>query len=179
MSRKDYEEKYTDPGLRERLKEEIKKSGKGGKKGQWSARKSQLLVKEYEKAGGGYRKDNNKEEAASLIEWTDQDWQTIDDAPRARKNGKTRRYLPQKVWKKLPDREKEKVNRMKEEASREGTQKVPWTPAVKKAFKEAGYSEKGHKVKKADWYIKAKELNIKGRSKMKLNELKEAVGKAL
>jgi hypothetical protein len=49
------EEKYTDPELREKIKEEIKASGKGSEPGQWSARKSQLLVKEYEKAGGGYR----------------------------------------------------------------------------------------------------------------------------
>jgi hypothetical protein len=42
------EEKYTDPELRERIKEEIKESDKGGKKGQWSARKSQLLTHKYE-----------------------------------------------------------------------------------------------------------------------------------
>ena len=48
------EEKYTDPELREQIKEELKESDKGGKKGQWSARKSQLLAQEYEKRGGGY-----------------------------------------------------------------------------------------------------------------------------
>ena len=42
------EEKYTDPELRERLKEEIMQSDKGGEPGHWSARKSQLLVREYE-----------------------------------------------------------------------------------------------------------------------------------
>ena len=46
-------EQYTDPELRERIKEEIKASDKGGKKGQWSARKSRLLAREYEKRGGG------------------------------------------------------------------------------------------------------------------------------
>jgi len=56
------EEKYTDSELREKIKEEIKASDKGGEPGQWSARKSQLLVKEYEKAGGGYKgeKDENQ-----------------------------------------------------------------------------------------------------------------------
>ena len=49
------EEKYTDSDLREKIKEEIKASDKGGKPGQWSARKSQLLTKEYEKRGGGYK----------------------------------------------------------------------------------------------------------------------------
>ncbi len=45
MAKRDYEEKYTDPELREKIKEEIKQSDKGGKKGQWSARKSQLLTR--------------------------------------------------------------------------------------------------------------------------------------
>ena len=39
MAKQDYEEKYTHPELRERIKEEIKASSKGGKEGQWSARK--------------------------------------------------------------------------------------------------------------------------------------------
>ena len=55
------EVKYMDPELRERLKEEIKASDKGGEPGQWSARKSQLLVKEYEKAGG-YRGDKDEDQ---------------------------------------------------------------------------------------------------------------------
>ncbi len=53
MASKD-ENKYTKPELREKIKQELMQSDKGGKKGQWSARKSQLLVKEYEKQGGGY-----------------------------------------------------------------------------------------------------------------------------
>ena len=31
----DYDEKYTDPELRRKLKAEIEASSKGGKKGQW------------------------------------------------------------------------------------------------------------------------------------------------
>ena len=33
----------------------IKAGSKGGKPGQWSARKAQLLALRYKKAGGGYR----------------------------------------------------------------------------------------------------------------------------
>ena len=33
-------EKYTDPKLRERIKRDLMRSGKGGRPGQWSARKS-------------------------------------------------------------------------------------------------------------------------------------------
>ena len=47
--------KYTKPELRERIKDRIMESSKGGKPGQWSARRSQLLAQEYEKAGGGYK----------------------------------------------------------------------------------------------------------------------------
>ncbi len=45
---------YTKPGMRKRLFERIKASGKGGKPGQWSARKAQRLALEYKKRGGGY-----------------------------------------------------------------------------------------------------------------------------
>lgn len=46
---------YTKPTMRKQLFERIKAGGKGGKPGQWSARKAQMLAREYEKAGGGYR----------------------------------------------------------------------------------------------------------------------------
>lgn len=46
---------YTKPTLRKRLFEEIKSSGSGGKPGQWSARKAQMLAKKYKESGGGYR----------------------------------------------------------------------------------------------------------------------------
>ena len=46
---------YTKPALRKRLFEQIKAGGKGGKPGQWSARKAQMLAAAYKKAGGGYR----------------------------------------------------------------------------------------------------------------------------
>lgn len=47
--------KYTKPDLRTRLKNQIQRSSKGGAAGQWSARKAQRLVLEYEKRGGGYK----------------------------------------------------------------------------------------------------------------------------
>ena len=43
---------YTKPGLRKRIFNRIKAGGKGGKPGQWSARKAQLLASQYKKAGG-------------------------------------------------------------------------------------------------------------------------------
>ena len=47
---------YTKPGMRKSLFESIKaRETQGTKAGQWSARKSQLLAKQYKAKGGGYR----------------------------------------------------------------------------------------------------------------------------
>ena len=46
---------YTKPSMRKRLFEKIKSGTKGGKAGQWSARKAQLLAKQYKSKGGGYK----------------------------------------------------------------------------------------------------------------------------
>ena len=46
---------YTKPSLRKRLFEKIKAGGKGGAPGQWSARKAQILAREYKAQGGGYK----------------------------------------------------------------------------------------------------------------------------
>ena len=46
---------YTKPTMRKRLFQRIKSGTKGGRAGQWSARKAQLLTSAYKKAGGGYR----------------------------------------------------------------------------------------------------------------------------
>ena len=69
---------YTKPELRERIKERIMAGSKGGKPGQWSARKSQLLVQEYEKAGGSYSGEKN-EKQKSLEKWGKEKWQTKDE----------------------------------------------------------------------------------------------------
>ena len=45
---------YTKPEMRKRQFNAIKAGTKGGKAGQWSARKAQLLATRYKKAGGGY-----------------------------------------------------------------------------------------------------------------------------
>ena len=45
---------YTKPSMRKRLVAKIKAGGKGGNPGQWSARKAQMVAKEYKKKGGGY-----------------------------------------------------------------------------------------------------------------------------
>lgn len=46
---------YTKPTMRKQIFEKIKASGKGGAPGQWSARKAQMVAKEYKAKGGGYK----------------------------------------------------------------------------------------------------------------------------
>ena len=70
--------KYSKPELRERIKNRIMAGDRGGKKGQWSARKSQLLVQEYEEAGGGYKGDKG-ENQKSLEKWSSEKWMTKDE----------------------------------------------------------------------------------------------------
>lgn len=45
---------YTKPTMRRNLFNKIKAGSKGGRAGQWSARKAQMLAKEYKEKGGGY-----------------------------------------------------------------------------------------------------------------------------
>ena len=46
---------YTKPTMRKTLFNRIKAGTKGGKAGQWSARKAQMLARMYKKRGGGYK----------------------------------------------------------------------------------------------------------------------------
>ncbi len=46
---------YTKPTMRKSLFNRIKAGSKGGKPGQWSARKAQMLAKQYKAKGGGYK----------------------------------------------------------------------------------------------------------------------------
>ena len=45
----------TKPALWKRIVSSVKAGSKGGRAGQWSARKAQMLAKEYKAAGGGYK----------------------------------------------------------------------------------------------------------------------------
>jgi len=128
---KDYKNDYTKPELREHLKEEIKKGSKGGKSGQWSARKSQLLVKEYEKQGGSYKHSGKKTTTQkNLTQWTEEDWQTADNKVAIR-DDKTVRYLPKKVWQQLSKNEQQATNDLKVAGSKRGKQTVANPKKVK------------------------------------------------
>ena len=46
---------YTNPTMRKNLVAKVKASSKGGSSGQWSARKAQMVAKQYKAKGGGYK----------------------------------------------------------------------------------------------------------------------------
>jgi hypothetical protein len=46
---------YTKPTMRKNLVASVKAGSKGGKPGQWSARKAQMVAKQYKAKGGGYK----------------------------------------------------------------------------------------------------------------------------
>lgn len=131
----DKADNYDKPDLREKLKEEIKAGDKGGKPGQWSARKAQLLTHEYEKAGGGYLHDERTESQQHLEQWTNQDWRTEDGKP-ADKGDKTARYLPAEAWEKLTPAQRKATNAKKLKGSEEGKDHVPNTKKAKEARKQ-------------------------------------------
>ncbi len=143
----DWDEKYTDPALRARLKDEVVAGDKGGQPGQWSARKAQLLAASYEKAGGRYRGEKD-ETQQHLSEWTEERWQTADGSADARtggpedKGGASRRYLPEQAWEQLSPEEKEATDARKAEGSARGEQFVPNPAAAAEAGRRARAS--GH-----------------------------------
>lgn len=158
---------YTKPELRERIKSRVMASGDGGKPGQWSARKAQLVAQKYESAGGGYS-GAKTEGQKSLSKWTDQKWTTSDGKPAERKGGTTR-YLPEKAWDKLSPGERAATNAKKREGSRKGEQFVANTEAAAEARKEAVYksaSESGA-WQRSEGKNPEGGLNAKGRASLK------------
>lgn len=115
---------YTNPALRERIKNRIMASSKGGKPGQWSARKAQLLAQQYEKAGGGYTGAKTSKQK-SLSKWTKEKWGTKSGKPSTQGAKATgERYLPEKARKSLTAAEYAATSKAKREGTKKGKQFV-------------------------------------------------------
>jgi len=136
MAAKSSDKTYTDPALRDRLKQEIIDGDKGGRSGQWSARKAQLLTHAYESAGGGYLQDAPTEAQKHLHEWTEEEWTTQDGQPAAQDDG-MHRYLPKDAWDALIPEEKAATEQKKHDADAAGHQFAANTDAAKEARAEA------------------------------------------
>ena len=126
---------YTKPELRERIKNRVLAGTKGGKAGQWSARKAQIVAQEYKKAGGGYTGAKTSKQK-SLSKWTKEDWGTKSGKPSTQgKKATGERYLPKKARESLSAYEYAKTSAKKREDLRKGKQfsKQPKSIAKKTA----------------------------------------------
>ncbi|MCE4224833.1 hypothetical protein HCU64_13800 [Methylobacterium sp. C25] len=163
--------KKTDPKLWERVKDEATKSSKGGKPGQWSARKAQMATAAYKKQGGGYA--GGKSEDNHLKQWTEEEW----DTKSGRESGKTgERYLPKKARETLSGDEYARSTAKKRADRAKGKQHSRQPKDV--ARKAAAARRRAHSggPTKADLLKKARAKGIKGRSTMSKGELERALG---
>jgi hypothetical protein len=169
--------KKTDPKLWDKVKKEVTKSSKGGKPGQWSARKAQMATSEYKKEGGGY--EGKKSDDNHLKQWTEEEWGTKS----GKESGKTgERYLPKKAREKLSDSEYKRSTAKKRSDTAKGQQhsKQPDDVAKKTATarktggKSGSTSDRGGSTK-AELMERARKQDIPGRSKMSKGELERAL----
>ncbi|SFL23996.1 hypothetical protein [Methylorubrum salsuginis] len=169
--------KKTDPKLWDKVKKEVTRSSKGGKPGQWSARKAQMATSEYKKEGGGY--EGKKTDDNHLKQWTDEEWGTKS----GKESGKTgERYLPKKAREKLSDAEYKRSTEKKRADTAKGRQhsKQPADVAKKAATarktggKSGTTSNRGGSTK-AELMERARKHDIPGRSKMSKGELERAL----
>ncbi|MBL0404948.1 hypothetical protein JKG68_13310 [Microvirga aerilata] len=164
----------TNPKLWEKVKAKITKGDKGGEPGQWSARKAQMAVAEYKKAGGGYA--GRKSSDNHLQQWQEEDWGT--------KSGKQscdtgERYLPRKSREALTEGEYKRSTEKKKADTRKGKQfsKQPRDVAKKAAAarKSASNGRAASGTTKAQLMEQARKQDIPGRSRMSKAELERAL----
>ena len=156
----------TDPKLWEKVKEEVTEGDKGGKPGQWSARKAQMAVNEYKHEGGGY--EGEKSPDNHLAQWGREDWGTKS----GQESGKTgERYLPKDAREALTDKEYQRTTAKKRADSAKGKQfsAQPRDVAAKTA------EHRDHASTRAELLKQAASKGIKGRTRMKKAELEKAL----
>jgi hypothetical protein len=154
-----------DPTLWDKVKTKVTAEAKGGKPGQWSARKAQLAVGEYKAAGGRYK--GKKSPGNHLSQWTGEAWGTKSGA----QSGKTgERYLPQRVRDSLSDADYQRSTAKKRSDTAKGKQVSPQPKDV--ARKTAATR---HGTTRAVLLQQAAKRGIKGRSRMTKAALQEAL----
>jgi hypothetical protein len=163
-----------DPKLWDKVKAEVTKGDKGGKPGQWSARKAQIASHEYQAAGGTYKGEKTADN--HLEQWQEEDWGTK-SGRKSRETGE--RYLPEKAREHLTDAEYKRTTAKKRADSRQGKQFSAQPKDV--AAKTAQDRKTGHAATRSDGPTKAELMrqarakNVPGRSRMSKDELEKAV----
>ena len=158
--------KKTDPKLWDKVKAQVTAGDKGGKPGQWSARKAQMATQAYKKAGGGYA--GGKAGDNHLTQWTEEEWGTKS----GQESGKTgERYLPKRARETLSDGQYQRTTAKKRADTAKGKQfsAQPEDVARKTAQARAGGATR------AALLARAAERGIAGRSRMKKAELEQAL----
>lgn len=84
----------SDPNLWDEVKAEVTAGARGGKPGQWSARKAQLAVAEYKRRGGEYEESGLAQDETDLHQWTQEKWGTASGEESGRSG---ERYLPRDI----------------------------------------------------------------------------------
>ena len=127
--------KKTKGAMWKRIVASVKAGNKGGRPGQWSARKAQLATARYKKAGGGYK--GKKSASNKLTKWSKQKWDYVSKGDKKKPRKKRGRYLPESVRKSLTASEKSATNRRKRAASAKGKQKAKYSKKVARRVRRA------------------------------------------
>jgi len=127
--------KKTNPALWKRVVSRVKSGTKGGRKGQWSARKAQLATSIYKKSGGGYK--GSKSSSNKLSKWSKQKWGYVTKGDEKKPRKKRGRYLPKSVRESLSSSEKSATNKAKKKASASGRQKAKYGKKIARKVRNA------------------------------------------
>ncbi|GAA4213886.1 hypothetical protein GCM10022253_05720 [Sphingomonas endophytica] len=155
----------SDPALWEKVKNEVTAGAKGGKKGQWSARKAHLAVAEYKKRGGGY--EGGKDADNSLHQWTEEEWDTK-SGKRSGESGE--RYLPREARDALSKKDYARTTARKRADTKKGKQFSAQPDDIARKTAAA----RDHRTRD-ELYVEAQKRGIVGRSKMNKAQLREAL----
>jgi hypothetical protein len=164
--------KKADPKLWQKVKAEVTEGDKGGRSGQWSARKAQMAVQDYKKEGGGYI--GPKQEDNALTVWTQEDWGT-------KGGGKSvdtgERYLLKKARKALSPGEYAETTAKKRHDTAMGRQFSSQPAEI--ARKTAPYRHRGADGESKQVLMQqTRDLGIEGRSRMTKAQLSRAIAAA-
>lgn len=155
----------SDPALWDRIKQEVTAGAKGGRAGEWSARKAQLAVHEYKAQGGGYK--GRRDPHNHLHEWTQEQWGTQS----GKASGETHeRYLPKAARDALTPAEYERTTAAKRRDAAKGRQHSDQPADI--AAKTRPFRD--HRTR-AELMTQARQRAIPGRSKMRKAELLAAL----
>lgn len=162
----------TDPALWDEVKAEVTAGTKGGKAGQWSARKAQLAVAEYKKRGGGYEESGLAQDETDLHQWTQADWGTAS----GKESGISgERYLPRDIRMLLT---KDDYARTSEKKRKDGAKGRQFSAQPKDVRDKIARIKRDGPTKPM-LLERAAELGIEGRSGMDKAALLKAIEEAL